>query len=127
MVYWGVSHRYLNPLHIMSHDIVLVTYEILRKELDRVHHHEFTLMLRKRKRSAYPPSPLLAINWWRVCLDEAQTVESITAKVNLCEFVLLIRTCTVSVVFTFIHVVYVLCIIYMYVHVVYYNICTCPV
>lgn len=80
MVYWGVSHRYLNPLHIISHDIVLVTYEILRKELDRVHHHEFTLMLRKRKRSAYPPSPLLAINWWRICLDEAQTVESITAK-----------------------------------------------
>ena len=84
MVYWGVSRRYVNPLHIIPHDIVVVTYETLRKELDRVRHHEFSFVLRKRKVSRYPPSPLLAIKWWRICLDEAQTVESVNAKVIIC-------------------------------------------
>ncbi len=95
MVYKGVSRVYVNPLHIMSHDIVLVTYETLRKELDRVHYHEFSVMLRKRKVYSYPPSPLLALNWWRVCLDEAQTVESVNTKVykthvNVVSFILLL-------------------------------------
>lgn len=83
MVYAGVNHRYINPLRILSQDIVMVTYESLRRELDRVHHQEFTRMLRKKKKWAYPPSPLLAIHWWRVCLDEAQMVESVNTKVHL--------------------------------------------
>lgn len=35
---------------------------------------------RKRKRYRVVPSPLLKIQWWRVCLDEAQRVETPTAK-----------------------------------------------
>ncbi len=82
-----------------KHDIVMVTYETLRKELARVHHHEFSIVLRKRKVSHYPPSPLLAIKWWRICLDEAQTVESINAKVRTCTCVTM-TTCTVCVTMT---------------------------
>lgn len=81
VIYLGVAHEYVNPLRIVSQDIVMVTYESLRRELDRVHHQEFTRMLRKKKKWAYPPSPLLAINWWRICLDEAQMVESTNTKV----------------------------------------------
>ncbi len=34
---------------------------------------------RKRKRYRVVPSPLMNIKWWRVCLDEAQRVETPTA------------------------------------------------
>lgn len=81
LVYEGVFKQYLNPIHLASHDIILVTYETLRRELDRVHHHEFLLKLRYRKHYSYPPSPLLGIQWWRVCLDEAQIVETSNSKV----------------------------------------------
>jgi E3 ubiquitin-protein ligase SHPRH len=80
MLYSGVAKSYINPLHIALYDIVLVTYEVIRKELDRVHHHDFMLKLRHRKSYVYSPSPLLAINWWRICLDEAQLVETSTSK-----------------------------------------------
>lgn len=91
--YPGVVRRYINPLHLISHDIVLVTYEILRKELDRVRYTEYNRMFRNRKRFAYPPCPLLAIQWWRVCLDEAQMVESTTAKVSYNAPARLLQTC----------------------------------
>ncbi|XP_019848691.1 PREDICTED: E3 ubiquitin-protein ligase SHPRH-like isoform X2 [Amphimedon queenslandica] len=80
MVYNGVFKEYINPLHLISKDIILVTYETIRKELDRVRHHEFSIKLRRPKSYAYPPSPLLAIKWWRICLDEAQMVESSHSK-----------------------------------------------
>lgn len=83
MIYKGVSKEYINPLHLILKDIVLVTYETIRKELDRVHHHEFTRKLRHPKSYSYPPSPLLAIRWWRVCLDEAQMVEASHSKVSV--------------------------------------------
>ena len=81
--YHGVSFEYLNPVEIVTYNIVLVTYETLKLELYRVQFHDYSLMLRKRKKYSYPPSPLLAILWWRIVLDEAQVVESVTAKVWL--------------------------------------------
>lgn len=81
LIYKGVALHYHNPLHLAKHDIIMVTYETLRRELDRVHHNEFSCILRHHKRYTYPPSPLLALCWWRVCLDEAQTVETTNAKV----------------------------------------------
>ena len=79
--YRGVSSRYLNPVEVITYNIVLVTYETLKLELYRVQFHDYSLALRKKKRYSYPPSPLLAICWWRIILDEAQVVESVTAKV----------------------------------------------
>ena len=37
--------------------------------------------MRYEKRYVALPSPLTAVLFWRICLDEAQMVESTTAKV----------------------------------------------
>lgn len=60
---------------LMRYDVVLTTYGVLSKEIhyatpppDRSSRHE--------KRHERRKSPLVEISWWRVCLDEAQMVES---------------------------------------------------
>lgn len=37
--------------------------------------------LRHSKRYKYPQSPLPCIKWWRICLDEGQSIESASRKV----------------------------------------------
>lgn len=57
-------------------DIILTTYSVLTKE---VHYAVDPPDRSLRKRQAQPPrkrSPLVQMHWWRVCLDEAQMVES---------------------------------------------------
>jgi E3 ubiquitin-protein ligase SHPRH len=36
--------------------------------------------LRHAKRSMSVPSPFVCVEWWRICLDEAQMVHSTNAK-----------------------------------------------
>ena len=70
---------------LAQQDVVLTTYEALRLDL----HHlssstrkmgasRFSFREKKRYRSV--PTPLTQMKLWRVCLDEAQEVESSTAK-----------------------------------------------
>ncbi|KAI5272070.1 hypothetical protein E4T47_04677 [Aureobasidium subglaciale] len=57
-------------------DVVITTYSILAKEVHfAVDPPERSLRQRERKRTR-PRSPLVQMHWWRVCLDEAQMVES---------------------------------------------------
>jgi E3 ubiquitin-protein ligase SHPRH len=57
-------------------DVVLSTYSVLSKEVHTaVDPPERSLRHRERKHTR-PRSPLVQIHWWRVCLDEAQMVES---------------------------------------------------
>jgi E3 ubiquitin-protein ligase SHPRH len=60
---------------LMRYDVVLTTYGVLSKEIhyatpppDRLSRHA--------RRHERRKSPLVEISWWRVCLDEAQMVES---------------------------------------------------
>ncbi|KAF2797659.1 ATP-dependent DNA helicase [Melanomma pulvis-pyrius CBS 109.77] len=69
------EHAAATVENLLRYDVVLTTYTVLSREVhfakpppDRSLRHEKHYKSRK--------SPLVGISWWRVCLDEAQMVES---------------------------------------------------
>jgi E3 ubiquitin-protein ligase SHPRH len=64
---------------LLSYDVVLTTYKVLSAE---VHFTQPPPTRNMRHAKVYTPprSPLVDIQWWRVCLDEAQMVESVVSK-----------------------------------------------
>jgi E3 ubiquitin-protein ligase SHPRH len=69
------EHEEATTKNLLQFDIVLTTYNVLSKEI-----HFATpppdRSLRGEKVHKRRTSPLVEISWWRVCLDEAQMVES---------------------------------------------------
>uniref|UniRef100_A0A803NY48 E3 ubiquitin-protein ligase SHPRH n=1 Tax=Cannabis sativa TaxID=3483 RepID=A0A803NY48_CANSA len=63
---------------LVSADIVLTTYDTLKEDLshDSDRHEGDRRIMRFQKRYPVIPTYLTRIFWWRVCLDEAQMVES---------------------------------------------------
>ncbi|EJT77544.1 ATP-dependent DNA helicase [Gaeumannomyces tritici R3-111a-1] len=60
---------------LADHDVVIMTYNELRSEI----HYAIPPPDRSRRRERKyhrPLSPLMRISWWRVCLDEAQEIDS---------------------------------------------------
>lgn len=84
LVYYGVHSQFIPPPILADYDIVLTTYSVLRRELNYVdlpHSNDNSgRRFRNPKRFMTIPSPLLSVEWWRICLDEAQMVESTTTK-----------------------------------------------
>ncbi|KAL1965614.1 hypothetical protein VTN77DRAFT_5291 [Rasamsonia byssochlamydoides] len=60
---------------VAENDVVLTTYNVLAKE---VHHSGDAPKRDLRHEKKFEPrkTPLVQISWWRVCLDEAQMIES---------------------------------------------------
>jgi E3 ubiquitin-protein ligase SHPRH len=60
---------------LMQYDVVLTTYNVLARE---IHFAEKPpdRSLRSPPKYRRRRSPLMLTNWWRVCLDEAQMIES---------------------------------------------------
>jgi len=74
----------VHPRHLANADIVLCTFQTLMTDLGHSDDNPFAFAkdrssLRSRKRYGVLPSPLICIEWWRVCLDEAQRVEAPTS------------------------------------------------
>nr|XP_032829241.1 E3 ubiquitin-protein ligase SHPRH-like [Petromyzon marinus]XP_032829242.1 E3 ubiquitin-protein ligase SHPRH-like [Petromyzon marinus]XP_032829243.1 E3 ubiquitin-protein ligase SHPRH-like [Petromyzon marinus] len=99
LVYNGVKRDgFVQPRKLAQQDVVITTYDVLRSELsyvdlpycnrgvgsaggvDSLLSSEGGRRFRQGKRYMALPSPLVAVHWWRVCLDEAQMVERTTAK-----------------------------------------------
>ncbi|NXY90136.1 SHPRH ligase, partial [Alcedo cyanopectus] len=85
LVYQGVKkHGFLQPHVLAEQEVVITTYDVLRTELNYVDiphsNSEDGRRFRNQKRYMAIPSPLVAVEWWRICLDEAQMVECTTAK-----------------------------------------------
>lgn len=84
---FGGSHtRIESPVtaeDLAQADIVLTTYDVLRKDL--YHDSDIAVdsasrVLRHRKKYQVIPTPLTRLRFWRVAIDEAQMVENSTAK-----------------------------------------------
>ena len=72
----------IHPQILADADIVLMTFDSLRDDLGHSSENPYVAagrQLRTEKRYRVLPSPLTSIDWWRVCLDEAQRVETPTA------------------------------------------------
>ncbi|VDK49990.1 unnamed protein product, partial [Cylicostephanus goldi] len=89
-VYYGVgAEGYKHPVYMDTCDIILCSYETLQKEIFYVPSGSGAIELRKRSRPSTQkyPSPLLAVNFLRICLDESQLVESkVKAAAKMCSF-----------------------------------------
>ncbi|OCT54437.1 SNF2 family helicase/ATPase [Cladophialophora carrionii] len=68
------GESYLESL--VDQDVVLTTYNVIAKEVHYVSEKPDRNLRNKKTREKPPKSPLTQISWWRVCLDEAQMVES---------------------------------------------------
>lgn len=77
--YTGIKQRKCESEEIVAEfqaaDVVLTTYAVLAAE---IHHAKAVEKRNLRHESAYRQrlSPLVMLQWWRVCLDEAQMIES---------------------------------------------------
>jgi E3 ubiquitin-protein ligase SHPRH len=81
LLYRGCTvHGFLQPRDLANLDICITTYDVLSNELNHVQSMEILPNLRQTKRFMKIPSPLICVEWWRICLDEAQMVHSTNAK-----------------------------------------------
>ncbi|KAJ4978047.1 hypothetical protein NE237_008827 [Protea cynaroides] len=83
-VYEGVRNAslstgsFMDISELINADIVLTTYDVLKEDLshDSDRHEGDCRVMRFEKRYPVIPTLLTRILWWRICLDEAQMVES---------------------------------------------------
>lgn len=81
LVYNGVKNeKWINPVELATYDIILTDYVTLQQEFYYSNYNSTTRQLRKPAQYLVVKSPLLYVNWWRVCLDEAQMFSSTITK-----------------------------------------------
>lgn len=77
-IYNGIAKNgWISPKELAEYDVVLTDYNVLRSEIHYLSTNSSWKDRLRTKKSIPLISPLNYIRWWRVCLDEAQLVESI--------------------------------------------------
>ncbi|KAL5279730.1 SHPRH.2 family protein [Megaselia abdita] len=74
------DHFYISPLDLVQYDIVIIDFSVLRSELYFDIDNSCRMNRRNESRTMRLLSPLTKINWWRICMDEAQMVSSVKTK-----------------------------------------------
>lgn len=73
------SRHKITPELLGEQDVVITTYSVLRAEMWlALASDEPTRSTRNSRQHDRPVSPLVQLSWWRLCIDEAQTVENWT-------------------------------------------------
>jgi E3 ubiquitin-protein ligase SHPRH len=80
LFYKGAKKGFIQPRDLADLDLCLTTYDVLNAELAHTYATENSRTMRNRKRFTTVPSSLLHVEWWRICLDEAQMVHSTNSK-----------------------------------------------
>uniref|UniRef100_A0AAR5Q841 RING-type domain-containing protein n=1 Tax=Dendroctonus ponderosae TaxID=77166 RepID=A0AAR5Q841_DENPD len=86
--YEGCTNSPVYPAELLDYDIVITTYSVLKSDIKLTETN--TSISRRQQRKYWPIlSPIVRVLWWRICLDEAQTVElpmisKITKKISAC-------------------------------------------
>lgn len=77
LVYDGIKGaNWISPIDLAAYDVILADYETMISEMKFVNASQVHRVQRAPPRYIKPTSPLLKVDWWRVCLDEAQMVQS---------------------------------------------------
>lgn len=77
LIYNGVTRSgWISPLDLAQYDVVITDYNILTTEIHFTKTNSKENVLRRERKHLTATSPLTYLKWWRVCLDEAQMVES---------------------------------------------------
>lgn len=75
-LYNGVlKKKWISPRQLADYDIILADYNVLKKEIYFTPENHLNMSLRRGPKRMRVNSPILMIEWWRVCLDEAQMVD----------------------------------------------------
>lgn len=81
LMYHRITNRkYISPLDLIQYDIVITDYGTLGSEVYFDVDNSCHMNRRNESRSMRLLSPLAKVNWWRICMDEAQMVSSTCTK-----------------------------------------------
>ncbi|KAF5765014.1 putative DNA helicase chromatin remodeling SNF2 family [Helianthus annuus] len=83
LVYYGIN-RTKDPIELAKYDVVITTYAIVSMEVPKQpldEDDEATIKISSTKKRKYPPTdsaecPLAKLRWFRVVLDEAQSIKN---------------------------------------------------
>ncbi|QQP35169.1 SNF2 histone linker PHD RING helicase_ E3 ubiquitin protein ligase, partial [Caligus rogercresseyi] len=83
--YKGIkSAGYIQPRVLGNYDLIVTTFTVLTSETNHINlpHSNSSKgrKFRNPKRFMAIPSPLPVVEWWRICLDEAQMIEGTSVR-----------------------------------------------